>query len=84
MTEITAPAINKCVSGPASVTNVHKPTISGRQVSLVVTNKGHKKAFHAPMKAKIITVITEALLIGSTIWSRKRKCPAPSMRAASQ
>ena len=50
MTVITAPAISRCVSGPASVWNFHRPTIRGRQVSLVVTSSGHRKAFQEPMK----------------------------------
>ena len=35
------------------------------------------------MKAKMMTVMIGALERGSTILTRKRKCPAPSMRAAS-
>jgi hypothetical protein len=70
---MTAPAISKWVSGPASVTNDHKPTISGLQVSLVVTNSGQRKAFQEPMKANKMTVAIGALLIGSTIVHRKRR-----------
>ena len=73
MTVMTAPAISRCVCGPASFTKVHRPTIKGRQVAVVVTSKGHKKAFQEPMKAKIKTVRIGALLIGKTTWIKKRR-----------
>lgn len=66
MSVITAPAINKCVSGPASVTKFHNPTIKGRQFSRVVTNNGHMKAFHALVNENKSTVIIGALLMGKT------------------
>ena len=66
MTVMTAPAINKLVCGPASETKVHRPTMSGRQVSLVVTSSGHRNAFHEPIKAKIKTVKMGAWVVAAT------------------
>jgi len=63
---MTAPAINQCVYGPASCTKPYKPTINGRQVSLVVTKRGHWNAFHEAVKPKSKTVIIGALLMGIT------------------
>src|SRR5690606_19929128 len=55
----------------------------GRQVSFVVTNSGHWKAFQEPVKPNNRTVMIGALLIGKTTWIKKRKWSAPSIRAAS-
>ena len=64
MMVMTAPAMSRLVSGPASETKVHNQTINGRQVAVVVTNNGHKNAFQEPIKANIITVRIGALLRG--------------------
>ena len=76
----TAPAISRLGLDPDSVTKFHKPTITGRQTSFVVTIKGHRNAFHDWMNVNKVAVRTAGLLIGKHICIRKRKCPAPSNR----
>jgi hypothetical protein len=49
----------------------------------VVTMNGHRKLFHEPTKVKIPTAERIGLDRGRITLHSTRRCPAPSMRAAS-
>ena len=47
------------------------------------TSSGQASEFQEPIKVKTKITIKGAFESGRTIWIRKRKCPEPSIRAAS-
>ena len=77
------PAMTKCTLLPSSEIKFRKPTAIGRQVSELVTKSGQASAFQVPTKENTIITMMGAVESGKTTCMRKRKCPAPSIRAAS-
>ena len=66
-----APAIHKCVSGPASVTKFCNPTETGHQLDpALVAISGHSKAFHELINAKMTTVVSGGRESGSVVIER--------------
>ncbi len=60
--------------------------VEGNVVQVSTNGSGparQARAFHEPMKVNIPTVSRGARHSGKRIWKRKRRCPAPSIRAES-
>ena len=83
MIVINAPAMVRLIIWPASSTKFINPTEIGRQSGVLVTSIGQANEFQVPMKDKTIITINGALDNGKTTWIKKRKCPEPSICAAS-
>lgn len=81
---INAPAMVRLISCPASLTKFIRPTEIGRQSGVLVTSIGQAKAFQVPIKDNTTITINGAFERGNTTCNKKRRCPAPSIWAASK